>query len=118
MIEMKKEEFSRLKKEYKRMVNDTEEDSAKLEGAQNNLGRLLQQQQSIETDFKSLHDENSRLTNQLNDLKTKISKKIQKHRQDTSEKDQIAMSSYEAAGTLIERAAKADVVKEVSQVCA
>ena len=116
MIEMKKEEFSRLKKEYKRLLNDTEEDSAKLEDAQSNLGRLLQQQQSIETDYKMLNDENSRLTNQLNDLKTKISKKIHKHRQETSEKEQTPISSYTSHGTLIERSAKADVIKEVSQV--
>lgn len=116
MIEMKKEEYSRLKKEHKRIMNDTEEDSAKLEDVQNNLGRLLQQQQSIETDFKSLQDENSRLTNQLNDLKNKISKKIQKHRKITSEKEQVDISSYNSEGTLVERAAKADVTKEVSQV--
>ena len=115
-IEMKKEEYSRLKKEHKRLIADTDDDMAKLDDSQANLGNLLQQQQLLDSDFNKFQEESSLLSIQLNDLKTKVSKRIQKHRKSLSEKQQVEISIYDNQGTLIERAAKADVVKEASQV--
>jgi chromosome segregation ATPase len=105
------------KKELQRLVTDHEEDGRRLEQVRQQQQRVEAQRSQLENAKRQVEDEILSQEAVLSELGERVSKAVVKHRAKVSEKLGVAPSVFEASrGSLEEKAAKAEVLKDVCQV--
>lgn len=104
----------RKKKELQRLTNDYEEDERRLDQLRNQHSRILKQREQLENGRQQVEEETINQQKTLEDLEDKIKKNVLKHRTKICETLGYDMSAL-MSGTLEEKAARAEVLKDVVQ---
>jgi len=104
----------RKKKELQRLTNDYEEDERRLDQLRNQHSRILKQREQLENGRQQVEEETMNQQKALEDLEDKIKKNVIKHRTKVCEALGYEMSAL-ISGTLEEKAARAEVLKDVVQ---
>lgn len=107
----------RKKKDLQRLMTDYQEDERRLESIQGQLTKLQKQKEHLESAKAQIVEENETQLTQLEDLGQKILKQSSKHRAKISEANGVDVRTFNS-GTLEEKSARAEVLKDVVQVSA
>ena len=104
------------KKELQRLVTDYEEDARRLDQVKQQSERVTSQKDQLENAKYQVGEEILSQDVQLAELTERIGKIVIKHRTKVAEKLGVSMGLFEN-GTLEEKSCRAEVLKDVSQVC-
>ena len=111
---MAKDMLFRRKKELQRLMTDFEEDSRRLETLKAQTVRVVKQRDHLENAVAQVEDELLTQDALRDELQDRLVRATTKHRNAAAEEAGVAVSML-ADGTLEEKAARADVVKDVVQ---
>jgi chromosome segregation ATPase len=114
-IEILKDDLHRLKKEYRCTVTDIQEDSRVKGILEEELKQSNEEEERLQKSCEELESEIGMLESDVDDIKKKVINKIQRHRKEFCEKNEIFVDQVEA-GTPVEKTAKAIVVTDVTKV--
>lgn len=103
------------KKELQRLVTDVEEDQRRLEQVKTQQLRVAQQKEQLDIAKSQVSEEIFSQDAQMVDLDDRINKTVIKTRQQAAAKLGVNVNMFEK-GTLEEKSARAEVVKDVCQV--
>jgi chromosome segregation ATPase len=112
---MGKDALFHRKKELQRLVTDYEEDARRLEQVKTQNSRVVQQKEHLENARRQVCDEILMQQAQLDEMKERIERITAKHRAKTADSLGATAEQMEK-GTLEEKAAQAEVLKDVVQV--
>ena len=111
-----KDALFKKKKEMQRLVTDFEEDSRRLEQVKSQANRVETQRMHLESAKSQVEEELLIQDVQLSELTDRCEKLVEKHRGKTCEKLNLAADAFDqGSGTLEEKSAKAEVLKDVVQ---
>jgi len=110
-----KDALFKRKKELQRLVTDFEEDSRRLEQVKAQANRVETQKTHLESAKSQVEEELLTQDVQLSELSDRCDTIVEKHREKTCEKQRIDPSSFDNGGTLEEKTARAEVLKDVVQ---
>ena len=110
-----KDSLFKKKKEMQRLVTDFEEDSRRLEQVKMQAQRVDAQKAHLEAAKSQVEEELLTQDVQLSELGERCDKLVEKHRIKVCEKQQVDLSTFDNGGTLEEKSAKAEVLKDVVQ---
>ena len=114
-MKLGKDALFRKKKEFQRLSTDFDEDSRRLEQIKAQISSVEKQKDHLSHAKRQVEEEIMSQQNQLDDLGSKIYKVSMKHRSKISDLNGVSVSSF-ASGTLEEKSARAEVLKDVVQV--
>jgi coiled-coil domain-containing protein 39 len=114
-IKLVKDNLFRKKKELQRLLTDAEEDERRLDQVKSQYTRVSRQKENYEGAKKQVEEEILTQQSQLEELNAKISTMVMKHRTNLSTKQGVDIHSFDN-GTLEEKSALADVMKDCVQV--
>jgi chromosome segregation ATPase len=112
---MGKDILFRQKKELQRLTTDFEEDSRRLQQVKSQSVRVVQQKEHLESARRQVCDEILTQQAQLEELKERSDRIINKHRDKVADSMAISVDQLKG-GTLEEKMALSEVYKEVVQV--
>ena len=110
-----KDALFKKKKELQRMVTDYEEDARRLEQVKTQLQRADTQKTHLESAKIQVEEELRTQDSQLTELLNRCENLIEKHREKTCQRLQVHPSAFQTGGTLEEKTAQAEVLKDVVQ---
>ena len=103
------------KKELQRLITDVEEDSRRLAQVQAQQARVAAQRDQLDGAKAQVGEELLTQDAQLSELTDRVEKLVLRHRQKTAERMGVSVGMLEH-GTLEEKSARAEVLKDVCQV--